>query len=167
MLEVVDPGLLLTLQDRGRPGFAYLGIPPSGACDAWGLAVANLLVDAPLEGVAIEVTLGGVEILVVETCAVSLAGADLGAERDDGRLLRPDATHRLSSGSRLRFLGSARGARAYLGMAGGIEAAKVLGSAATHVQSGLGGLDGRALRQGDRLLPVRRGDLSSLRRAWP
>lgn len=167
MLEVVDPGLLLTLQDRGRPGFADLGIPPSGACDAWGLAMANLLVDAPLDGVAIEVTLGGAELLVVETCAVSLAGADLGAERDDGRHLRPDASHRLPAGSRLRFQGSARGARAYIGLVGGIEAAKVLGSAATHVQGGLGGLDGRALRSGDRLGPVRRGDLAAAGRDWP
>lgn len=167
MLEVVDPGLLLTLQDRGRPGFANLGIPPSGACDAWGLAVANLLVDAPRDGVAIEVTLGGAELLVVETCVVSLAGADLGAERDDGRPLRPDASHRLPAGSRLRFHGSTRGARAYVGLAGGIAAAKVLGSAATNVQGGLGGLDGRALRSGDRLVPVRPGDLAAAGRDWP
>ncbi|MFH0751079.1 MAG: biotin-dependent carboxyltransferase family protein [Chloroflexota bacterium] len=167
MLEVVDPGLLMVLQDGGRPGHEDLGIPPSGACDGWGLAVANLLADAPLDGVAIEVTLGGAELLVVETCAVSLAGADLGAERDDGRPLRPDATHRLPAGSRFRFLGSARGARAYVGLAGGIVAARVLGSAATHVQGGLGGLDGRALRAGDRLVPVRRGDLAAAGRGWP
>ena len=167
MLEVVDPGLLMTLQDAGRPGFADLGIPPSGACDGWGLAVAHLLADAPPDGVAIEVTLGGGELLVAETCAVSLAGADLGAEREDGSPLRPGATHRLLAGSRIRFGGSTRGARAYLGLAGGIAAAKVLGSAATHVQGGLGGLDGRALRAGDRLVPVRRGDLAMAGRAWP
>lgn len=167
MLEVVDPGLLMTLQDPGRPGFADLGIPPSGACDAWGLAVANVLADAPQDGVVIEVTLGGGELLVAETCALSLAGADLGAERDDGSPLRPDATHRLPAGSRIRFGGSTHGARACLGLAGGIVAAKVLGSAATHVQGGLGGLDGRALRAGDRLVPVRRGDLAMAGRAWP
>jgi len=159
--------LLMTLQDAGRPGFEELGIPPSGACDAWGLAVANVLADAPPDGAAIEVTLGGGELLVVETCAVSLAGADLGAERDDGRPLRPDATHRLPAGSRLRFRGSARGARAYVGLAGGIVAAKVLGSAATHEQGGLGGIDGRSLRAGDRLVPVRRGDLAATGRDWP
>lgn len=164
MLEVVDPGLLMALQDMGRPGFEDLGIPPSGACDGWGLAVANLLADAPSDGVAIEVTLGGGELLVVETCAVSLAGADLGAERDDGRPLRPDATHRLPAGSRLRFRGPARGARAYVGLAGGIVATKVLGSAATHEQGGLGG---RSLRAGDRLVPARRSDLTAAGRDWP
>lgn len=167
MLQVVDPGLLMALQDTGRPGFEELGIPPSGACDRWALAVANLLADAPPDGVAVEVTLGGGELLVVETCSVSLAGADLGAERDDGRPLRPNATHRLPAGSRLRFAGSASGARAYVGLAGGIVATKVLGSAATHEQGGLGGLDGRSLRAGDRLVPVRRGDLAAAGRDWP
>ena len=167
MLEIVDPGLLLTLQDRGRPGYAHLGIPPSGACDPWGLAVVNLLAGAPPDGIAVEATLGGAELRAVETCAVALAGADLGAERDDGRALQAGAVHRLPAGSRLRFAGSATGMRAYLGLAGGIVAELVLGSAATSLQGGLGGLDGRALRAGDLLVPVRRGDLDSAGRAWP
>ena len=33
VLTVVDPGLLSTLQDTGRPGHAHLGVPPSGAMD--------------------------------------------------------------------------------------------------------------------------------------
>lgn len=167
MLEVVDPGLLLTLQDRGRPGFAHLGIPPSGACDPWGLVVANLLAGAPPDGVVVEMTLGGAELRVVESCTVALAGADLGAERDDGRPLRPGAVHRLPAGSRIRFAGSSAGMRAYLGLAGGIAAARVLGSAATSLQGGLGGIEGRALRPGDRLEALRPGDLGAAGRTWP
>lgn len=167
MLEVVDPGLLLTLQDRGRPGFAHLGIPPSGACDAWGLAVANILGGAPPDGVAVEVTLGGAELRVVETCTVALAGADLGADLDDGRALRAGAVHRVPAGSRIRFSGSSTGMRAYVGLAGGIAASPVLGSAATCLQGGLGGIDGRALRPGDLLAPLRPGDLGAAGRAWP
>ncbi len=167
MLEVVDPGLLLALQDRGRPGYAHIGIPPSGACDPWGLAVANLLSGGPPDGVAVEVTLGGAELRAVETCVVAIAGADLGAERDDGRPLPAGAVHRLPAGSRIRFAGSSTGMRAYLALAGGVVAGQVLGSAATSLQGGLGGLDGRALRAGDRLVPARRGDLTSAGRAWP
>jgi biotin-dependent carboxylase-like uncharacterized protein len=167
VLEVVDPGLLLTLQDRGRPGFAHLGIPPSGACDPWGLAVANLLAGAPPDGVAVEVTLGGTELHAIEACTIALAGADLGAERDDGRALPTGAVHHLPRGSRIRFAGSAAGMRAYLGLAGGILATRVLGSAATGMQGGLGGVDGRALQAGDRLRPVRRGDLGAAGRVWP
>ena len=167
MLEVVEPGPLATLQDRGRPGLARLGVPPSGACDPWGLAVANALSAAPPEGVAVEVTLGGAEFLVIEACTVALAGADLGAARDDGGSLAAGAVHLLPAGARIRFAGSATGMRAYLGLAGGIVAPRVLGSAATCVRYGLGGIDGRQLRAGDRLTPARRGDLGASHRTWP
>ena len=167
MLEVVDPGLLLTLQDHGRTGLAHLGVPPSGACDPWGLAVANLLAGAPAGGVAVEVTLGGAQLRAVETCAIALAGADLGAERDDGLLLRAEAVHFLPAGSRIHFAGSSTGMRAYIGFAGGVAARAVLGSAATCLPGSLGGIDGRALRAGDRLEPGRGGDLGATDRAWP
>ncbi|MBP0574809.1 hypothetical protein J8J27_29285, partial [Mycobacterium tuberculosis] len=39
----------------------------------------------------------------------------------------------------------------YLAVAGGIATPPVLGSRSTHLRSGLGGLDGRALRAGDAL----------------
>ena len=167
MLEVVDPGLLLTLQDRGRPGYAHLGIPLSGAADTWGLAVANLLAAAPPDAAAVEATLGGVEIVVRETCLVALGGADLGAERDDGLALAAGAAHRLPGGSRIRLAGSQHGLRAYLGLAGGIVAHRVLGSAATYAPAALGGVDGRALRAGDLITPVRRGDLAGAGLTWP
>jgi biotin-dependent carboxylase-like uncharacterized protein len=175
VLEVVDPGLLLTLQDRGRPGFAHLGVPPSGACDPWALAVANVLAGAPADGTVAEATFAGAELLVVETCSLALAGADLGAERDDGRHLAVDAVHRVPAGARVRltgrtgapFGGPVSGLRAYLGLAGGIVAAPMLGSPSTFPAGGLGGIDGRALRAGDRLEPVHRGDLSAAGHAWP
>jgi biotin-dependent carboxylase-like uncharacterized protein len=175
VLEVVDPGLLLTLQDRGRPGFAHLGVPPSGACDPWGLAVANVLAGASPEGTVAEATYAGAELLAVETCAVALSGADLGAERDDGRHLALDAVHRVPAGARIRLAGRPRapfggpvsGIRGYLGLAGGIVAARSLGSSSTLLAGGLGGVGGRALRAGDRLEPVHRGDLSAVGHAWP
>ncbi len=167
MLEVVATGPLLTLQDRGRPGLAHLGVPPSGACDPWGLAVANALVEAPTHATAVEVTLTGAELLVVERCVVALAGADLGAERDDGRPLAPDAVHALPAGARIRFSGPAGGMRGYLALAGGIAVAQVLGSAATCPAAHLGGIDGRPLAPGDRLVPVSRDEGAAAGRRWP
>jgi biotin-dependent carboxylase-like uncharacterized protein len=167
VLEVVDPGLLLTLQDGGRPGWAHLGIPPSGAADTWGLGVANLLAGAAPDAVAVEATLGGAELLVRETCLLTLGGADLGAERDDGIPLAAGVAHRLPAGSRLRFAGGRHGLRAYVGLAGGIVAHPVLGSASTHATAGLGGVEGRALRPGDLLMPVRGRDLSRAGLSWP
>jgi antagonist of KipI len=56
------------------------------------------------------------------------------------------------------------GVRAYLAVAGGIAVPPILGSRATHVVSGLGGLEGRPLKVGDRL-PL--GDESNARRPAP
>lgn len=175
MLEVVDPGFGLALQDRGRPGLAHLGVPPSGALDAWGHAAALILAGAEPDAATVEVTLGGAELLALEACAVALAGADLGAERDDGATLGSGRVHRLGAGARLRFTGSPspraveplRGARAYLALAGGVAAERVLGSAATLASARLGGFGGRLARAGDRMAANQPGDLGTVGHAWP
>jgi biotin-dependent carboxylase-like uncharacterized protein len=175
VLEVVEPGFGLALQDRGRHELAHLGVPPSGALDTWSHDAALILAGGAADGATAEITLGGAELVAIETCAVALAGADLGAERDDGLPLDSGRVHRVPAGARIRFTGAPRGraldalvgARAYLGLAGGIEAARALGSASTLASAGLGGFGGRAARRGDRLVPVHRGDLSAVGRAWP
>ena len=55
------------------------------------------------------------------------------------------------AGSVLKFGERERGARVYLAIAGGIDVPEVLGSRSTHVLTRMGGLEGRALRAGDRL----------------
>ena len=59
----------------------------------------------------------------------------------------------MSSGSQLRFGQRRKGARAYLAVSGGIGGTPVFGSRATHVPSGMGGINGRALKTGD-LVPL-------------
>ncbi len=167
MLELVDPGALATIQDGGRAGYGHLGVPASGAADAFGLAVANLLAGVSPGAAALELTLGGAELLAVETCAVALGGADLGAEFDDGRPLVADAVHHLRPGTRVRFRGAVHGLRAYVALAGGIAAARELGSASTYGPGRLGFAGGRPLRAGDRLVPGRRGDLGAVGHTWP
>ena len=167
MLEVVDPGPLLLVQDGGRSGLAHLGVPRSGAADGWALAVANLLAGAPGDAASVEVVLGGTELRAVEACAVAIAGADLGAERDDGRRLAVDVVHAIPAGARVRFTGGLAGLRAYLGFAGGLAAERVLGSASAWAPGASSGVVGRALVAGDRLVPLRRGDLAAAGRSWP
>ena len=167
MLQVIEPGPLLTIQDAGRPGLGRLGVPPSGACDPWGLAVANLLVDAAAGAAALEVTFGGCTLEALETCAVGLGGADLGAERDDGLPLRSDTAHRIPAGARIRFTGAVWGVRAYVALAGGIAVQAWRGSASTYTPGRLGFGEGRPLREGDRLVPRSPGDLDAVGSMWP
>jgi antagonist of KipI len=166
MLEVLEPGLLSTVQDAGRPGFAHLGVPVSGACDPLGLAVANLLLGNPPVAPALEMTLAGPTLRAVEDCVVAFAGADFEAQHD-GTPVRPGASRLLRAGAILRFGPARRGSRGYLALTGGISLPLVLGSASTYLPARLGGIEGRALRAGDRLVPGLRGDLSGAGRSWP
>jgi biotin-dependent carboxylase-like uncharacterized protein len=164
--------MLTTVQDAGRPDWTHLGVPVSGACDPWSLAVANLLLDTDRAAAALEMTLVGPTLAVLEPVVVALAGADLGGRvRETGRRLLPGRVHRLERSTTLEFPGPVdpmTGARAYLAMPGGVAVPDVLGSGSTCLSGGFGGMDGRPVRPGDRLEPrggsVDRPDLED--RIW-
>src|SRR5689334_21417485 len=167
MLEVIVPGLLSTVQDAGRTGYADLGVPGAGACDLHALAVANLLLDNPPAAPALEITIAGPEFSVGNTCVVGLAGADLGAYLVGAeRPLVPGGAYLLRGGETLALRGGAHGARAYLALSGGIAVPRVLGSASTYLAGGFGGLGGRPLRAGDVLRPVNTHDFHAAGRRW-
>ena len=152
-LRVRKPGLLTTLQDLGRQGFGRWGVSPCGAMDPLALALANLLVGNAPGAAALEVTALGPELVFEEEATFALAGADLGATLE-GAALVPGVARRAHAGQTLRFAARVSGARAYVAVAGGLgrSARSFLGSAATDMEAGLGGLGGRPLRAGEVLL---------------
>jgi antagonist of KipI len=173
-LEILDGGLLTTVQDRGRPESTHLGVPESGACDGRSLAVANLLVGNPAEAAALEATLVGPTIAVHAPTTLGLAGADLGARIRGGRRLLAGRSHRLAPGEVVELPGDAagtadEGARAYLAFPGGLDVPLVLGSRSTCLAGGFGGHEGRPLRAGDRLAlgRERAGSAPSPELIWP
>ena len=171
-LEVVEPGLLTTVQDAGRPDWTHLGVPVGGACDPWSLAVANLLAGADAGAASLEMTIAGPTLAVRATTIIGLAGADLGGVvRETGRRLLPGRSYALAAGSTIAFPGgdAGGGARAYLALPGGIDVPAVLGSRSTLLSAGFGGIDGRPLRAGDLFGSAAAVDAgpSPGERAWP
>jgi biotin-dependent carboxylase-like uncharacterized protein len=84
-LVVEDPGWSTTIQDRGRPGYADVGVPPSGALDGPCRDLLNRLVGNPPDAAVLE-TLGGLRVratapTVIATSSdlapVALAAADV------------------------------------------------------------------------------------------
>jgi len=148
VIEVNAPGLLTTVQDLGRPGFGPMGVSPSGAADPVALRLGNRLVGNSEAAAGLEMTLLGGTFVFPEGAILALTGADFAAELDGAPVpigmsveLRPRQT--------LRAGATRSGARCYLSVAGGIDVEPFLGSASTHLLSGLGGHEGRALRKGD------------------
>jgi len=147
MIQVIAPGMFTTVQDLGRYGYGPLGVSPSGAADPISLRVGNLLVGNPESAPALEMTLLGGKFLFPEGALVALTGSDFGAS-----IPMYTATV-IPPGGRVDTGPTKSGARAYLCVHGGIATKPLLGSASTHILSGLGGFEGRPLKKGD-LLPV-------------
>ena len=150
LLLVESAGLQTTVQDLGRPGFGPEGVSASGAADPVALRLGNLLVENQPGVAGLELTLVGGSFVFPDGAVIALTGADLGATVN-GRPLEMWASHTLEPGTKLMFGATRNFARGYLAIAGGIQVDPFLGSASTHVLSGLGGFEGRALRKGDRL----------------
>lgn len=146
-LRIVEPGLLATVQDLGRPGVAALGVAPSGALDRAAARTANRLVGNSEDAAVIEATMGGLRVRAERDAWFAVTGA-WGPLRLDGREVDPYEAHAWPAGAELNLDWYAHGARAYLAVRGGLDAPAVLGSRATDVLAGLGPA---RLRAGDEL----------------
>ena len=161
VFEVVQPGLLTTVQDKGRHGYQQYGVPVSGAMDSYALMVANLLVGNGEGDACLEITVLGPRLRILGDTVVSITGADLSPVVNNNPLPMWEAV-KVCSGDTISFGHPERGCRSYLAVAGGIDVPEVMGSRSTYVKSRLGGLEGRPLRSGDRLRAGEtRGEISA------
>ena len=150
VIEVVKPGLATSVQDTGRQGYYYVGIPPSGALDQFSLRAANLLVGNSEDAAALECTLLGPQLLFHADTMIAVTGAEM-TPKIDGVAQACNVSLRIKAGSTLTFDHVKAGARACLAVAGGIDVPVVLGSRSTYTLGAIGGLEGRRLQKGDRL----------------
>ena len=136
-LVVLDPGPLTTVQDRGRAGWAHLGVPRAGALDGPAAALANRLVGNSVAAAVLETTLGGVSLQASTAMTLAVTGADAPVTVD-GRSVAAREPVAVRSGQTL-CVGPARtGLRSYVAAAGGIDVPAVLGSRSTDTLSGMG-----------------------------
>src|ERR1700730_1412289 len=148
VIQVQSPGLLTTVQDLGREGFGPLGVSASGAADPISFRLGNRLVGNPEGAAGLEMTLLGGTFVFTRDSVIALSGSDFGATLD-GAPLDLWASVEAKAGQTLRVGSTRSGARCYLCVRGGIAVKSFLSSASTHLLSGLGGYEGRALRKGD------------------
>ena len=151
-LRVLRSSPFIQLQDAGRFGVRHLGVTQCGALDWVAHRWANWLLGNPLTAAVVEITLGNAEFECRRDATLALTGADLGARLDE-QPLAPWRSFEVRQGQRLSFAQPRHGARAYLAAPGGFQAPLVLGSCASMLREGLGGLqgDGRAIAVGDSL----------------
>jgi biotin-dependent carboxylase-like uncharacterized protein len=151
MIEVVRAGGLTTVQDRGRPGWAHLGVPRAGAVDQPALALANRLVGNPPGAAVLEITLTGCSLRFRYRATIALTGAPATMHLL-GRPLGFLTPVVVPAGGQLRVGPAQHGVRSYLAVAGGIAVPPVLGSRSTDTLAGIGPpvlRDGAILLVGD------------------
>jgi antagonist of KipI len=149
-MSILRAGMFTTVQDLGRWGFQSRGVSVSGAMDWYSHRLANRLLGNDPRMATLEVTMMGPQIRFEEPVVFAVTGAVFqltleGLPIEMGRVVEA------ATGAILKFGARVSGARAYIAVAGGIDVPEVLGSRSTHTLTGTGGLDGRALRSGDRL----------------
>ena len=150
VLRVIEPGLFTTVQDLGRPQAIGAGVPPGGAMDRFAHRAANLMVGNAEGDATLECTLTGPHLAVEHSCLVAITGADLDP-RINGQAAPTWTGIFLGQGDHLSFGGRRSGGRAYIAVAGGIEADRWLGSASTNLMAARGGFHGRNLKAGDQV----------------
>lgn len=147
-IEILDPGLLTTVQDRGRYGYQRYGVPVSGAMDEFALRMANVMAGNDQNVAALEVTVRGPKMQFHSSTSIAVTGADV-SPRVDGRSIPMWESLEIEEGSVLEFGDLRDGMRAYIAVRGGIDVPVVMGSRSTYLKGRFGGLEGRALKVGD------------------
>lgn len=147
---VLAPGMLSSVQDCGRDGWRHLGVGRSGTLDSLSSSIANLLVGNKADSAVIEITLTGPRLRFTEAARIAICGARVDVSLDG---LAVPGWRRIDvpAESELHFSACRTGARAYLAVAGGFQTKSVLDSLSSDLRAGFGGVEGRALKAGDRL----------------
>ncbi|CAH0367717.1 unnamed protein product [Pelagomonas calceolata] len=162
--EVLAGGPQTLVQDLGRR-HQSCGVSRCGAADEMSLRTANALVGNEVDAAVLE-CLGGLRLRSRETRAVSVAGADCQATilRGGGGSVSCKVNEAvvLRAGDELRLGIPRDGARAYVGLEGGVAAPLVLGSRSSDVRAGLGPAP---LAAGDGVACIKEGGRAAPRRA--
>lgn len=150
MLNIIQAGMMTTVQDGGRIGQRQSGISRCGALDLPALHTANLLVGNDKNAAALEIVLGQFSVEFKQDGWFALTGAGCDAKLDD-HAVWTGWRLQARAGQVLTLKRPRHGVRSYLAVAGGIDVPQVMGSYSTDLKLGIGGLEGRLLQDGDQL----------------
>ena len=149
MIEILNGGILSTIQDQGRYGFRQYGVPISGAMDRYAFRVANILVGNGEDAAGIEVTFYGLNLQSSVDTWIAITGGDL-SPQINGQPVPMWASIRLPKDGILSFRRLRSGFRAYVAFQGGIDIPPLMNSRSTMAKASFVGTGG-VLKYGNRL----------------
>ena len=141
-------GLQTHIQGQPRDGFAHYGISPSGPADIIAYHHGNYLVHNKMNAASLEITLLGPHIEFLDAGYIAITGSKF-LTKINNRDILYNRPIKIEKGQMLDIGSAIDGARCYLSIAGGIDVEDFLSSKSTHLETGVGGLNGRALKKND------------------
>jgi biotin-dependent carboxylase-like uncharacterized protein len=127
MLSVLKPGFFNSIQDKGRFGFAAIGIPVSGVMDSDASDMANSVLNNSLEAAVVEIYSGSCEFQFLCDTFICVSGGDFSSKLNK-QAIGLNKKISVSKNDILSFGKANYGARCYLAVAGGIQSEVKLNS---------------------------------------
>jgi urea carboxylase len=153
MVKVIKKGLETSVQDYpGRIGTLNLGFPPSGPMDSWSFRLANVLVGNEPGVAALECQFMGPTLKFNSDRVIAITGADM-SPKIDGAPAPLWESLKVKKDQILEMTFATVGARSYIAFSGGINTTPWLGSRSTFHKAGVGGIDGKAIQDGQ-IIPL-------------
>lgn len=143
-IRIIRAGPLATVQDAGRHGMLRHGVSASGPMDRAAFAALG-------GGAAIEFSSGGLAFAVEGGACRAAFGGGVFRLTVSGKKRKWPTTAAFNDGDVVEITTGAAGNFGYVRFDHEIDVPVVMGSRATNLVAGLGGLEGRALRKGDLL----------------
>ena len=148
MVKVIKKGLETSVQDYpGRIGNLNQGFPSSGPMDSWSFRLANVLVENKPGTAALECQFMGPTLKFNSDRVIAITGADM-SPKIDGKSVPLWESLKVKKDQVLEMSFATMGARSYIAFAGGIDTKPWLGSRSTFHKAGVGGIDGKAIQEG-------------------
>jgi len=153
MVQVIKKGLETSVQDYpGRIGTLNLGFPPSGPMDSWSFRLANILVNNEPGTAALECQFMGPTLKFNDDRVIAITGADM-SPKIDGTPVPLWESLEVKKDQVVEIAFATVGARSYIAFSGGINTTQWLGSRSTFHKAGVGGIDGKAIQDGQ-IIPL-------------
>ncbi|MCL2054002.1 MAG: biotin-dependent carboxyltransferase family protein [Oscillospiraceae bacterium] len=150
-VRVLKPGLLTTIQDLGRNGYQSQGFGVSGVMDRRSFTIANLLLDNPQDEAVIEFTLIGPTLEFTSETIIAVTGGNF-QPMVNKRPIKMYTAIYMNKGDILEFAGCKTGCRGYIAFSSFLNVPLVMGSRSTNIKCGIGGFQGRKLRERDLII---------------
>ena len=164
-IKILESGPYSTIQDIGRKGHQYLGVPEGGVSDLISFNIANALLKNKLNNPVLETYVGGLKFTIDKKIFISFTGSisdRLIIEKNNLKTyINPGTSKQIEPYCNVFVPQLVDSNCVIIGFSGEFLLPKVFNSLSTSVNSKIGGLNGSLLKKGDTFKIRKNPDINS------